>query len=252
MNYECDVTAANTGPAQATVGLIVGNAFQCSGTLINDVPHDGKPYVLTARHCENSQNGGGDPGAAANVVIYWDATSPCGSVLGTLYDPGIVTQLGATTVVEQQDTWLLLLSQPPAASDAFLAGFDATGGAIQGGYTIHHALSNDKQLTAWNGTAITQTIAANTSLPVTFTSNFWDVVNLTGTIGPGAWEALCSIKTTAWWVRSRREIRLGRPMTVTCSVRSPRHQIRPHRTRWRSSPHWQQCGIRLRILPGVP
>jgi hypothetical protein len=186
VNYECDVTAANTGPAQATVALIVGNAFQCSGTLINDVPHDGKPYVLTARHCENGQNGGGDPGAAANVVVYWDATSPCGSVLGTLYDPGIVTQLGATTVVEQQDAWLLLLSQPPAASDAFLAGFDATGGAIQGGYTIHHALSNDKQLTTWNGMAIAQTIAANTSLPVSFTSNFWDVVNLTGTIGPGA------------------------------------------------------------------
>jgi lysyl endopeptidase len=130
VNYECDVTAANTAPGQATVALIVGNAFQCSGTLINDVPHDGKPYVLTARHCENGQPGGGYPAAAANVVVYWDATSPCGSALGTLYDPGIVTQQGATTVVEQQDAWLLLLSQPPAASDAYLAGFDATGGAI--------------------------------------------------------------------------------------------------------------------------
>lgn len=186
VNYECDVTAANSAPGQATVALIVGNAFQCSGTLINDVPQDGKPYVLTARHCENGQLGGGDPGAAANVVVYWDATSLCGSALGTLYDPGIVTQQGATTVVEQQDAWLLLLSQPPAASDAYLAGFDATGGAIQGGYTIHHALSSDKQFTAWNGQAIAQTVAANTSLPIKYTSNFWDVVNLTGTIGPGA------------------------------------------------------------------
>jgi lysyl endopeptidase len=186
VNYECDVTAANTAPGQATVALIVGNAFQCSGTLLNDVPHDGKPYVLTARHCENGQLGGGSPSAAANVVVYWDATSPCGSALGTLYDPGIVTQQGATTVAEQQDAWLLLLSQPPAASDAYLAGFDATGGAIEGGYTIHHALSNDKQFTAWNGQAVAQTVAANTSLPVSFTSNFWDVVNLTGTIGPGA------------------------------------------------------------------
>ena len=186
VNYECDVTAANTAPGQATVALIIGNAFQCSGTLINDVSHDGKPYVLTARHCENGQLGGGNPAAAANVVVYWDATSPCGSALGTLYDPGIVTQQGATTVVEQQDAWLLLLSQPPAASDAYFAGIDATGGAIQGGYTIHHALSSDKQFTAWNGQAIAQTVAANTSLPVSFTSNFWDVVNLTGTIGPGA------------------------------------------------------------------
>jgi hypothetical protein len=187
VNYECDVTAPNTAPGQATVALIVGNAFQCSGTLINDVPHDGKPYVLTARHCENGKLGGGYPGAAANVVVYWDATSPCGSVLGTLYDPGIVTQQGATTIVEQQDAWLLLLSQPPAASDAYLAGFDATGGAIQGGYSVHHALSNDKQFTAWNGQAVAQTVPANTSsLLVGFTSSFWDVINLTGTIGPGA------------------------------------------------------------------
>jgi hypothetical protein len=185
-NYECDVTAANTAPGQATVAIIVGNAFQCSGTLLNDVPHDGKPYVLTARHCENGQPGGGSPGAATSVVVYWDATSPCGSALGTLYDPGIVTQQGATTVTEQQDAWLLLLNQPPAASDAYLAGFDATGGAIQGGYTIHHALSNDKQFTTWNGQAVAQTVAANSSLNVSFTSNFWDVVNLTGTIGPGA------------------------------------------------------------------
>ncbi len=186
VNYECDVTATNTAPGQATVALIIGNAFQCSGTLINDVPQDGKPYVLAARHCENGSLGGGDPGAAANVVVYWDATSPCGSALGTLYDPGIVTQQGATTVVEQQDAWLMLLSQPPAASDAYFAGFDATGSAIQGGYTIHHALSNDKQLTTWNGQAAPDTIAANTSLNVSYTSNFWDVVNLTGTIGPGA------------------------------------------------------------------
>jgi hypothetical protein len=186
VNYDCDVTTANTAPGQATVALIIGNAFQCSGTLINDVSHDGKPYVLTARHCENGKLGGGNPAAAANVVVYWDATSPCGSALGTLYDPGIVTQQGATTVVEQQDAWLLLLSQPPAASDAYFAGIDATGSAIQGGYTIHHALSNDKQITAWNGQAISQTVSANTSLPVSFTSNFWDVINLTGTIGPGA------------------------------------------------------------------
>jgi hypothetical protein len=186
VNYECDVTAANTPAGQATVALIINNAFQCSGTLLNDVPHDGKPYVLTARHCENGKLGGGAPGAAAGVVVYWDATSPCGSPLGTLYDPGIVTQQGATTVAEQQDAWLLLLDQPPAVGDAYLAGFDATGGTVQGGYTIHHALSNDKQWTAWNGQAFTESIAGNTSLPVPYTSNFWDVINLTGTFGPGA------------------------------------------------------------------
>jgi len=39
-NYECNLTASNAPPAQATVGLIVSNLYQCTGTLINDVPND--------------------------------------------------------------------------------------------------------------------------------------------------------------------------------------------------------------------
>ena len=95
-----------------------------SGTLINDVSHDGKPYVSTARHCENGQLGGGNPSAAANGRS-WDATSPCGSALGTLYprhrDPARGHHRGGAA-----GRWLLLLSQPPAASDAYFAGIDAT------------------------------------------------------------------------------------------------------------------------------
>lgn len=186
VNYECDVTTANTPAGQATVALIVSNAYQCSGTLVNDVPQDGTPYVLTARHCETGQLGGGNPAADSSVMVYWDATSVCGTTLGTLYDPGIPTQTGAKTVVEQQDSWLLLLSQPPVVSDAYLAGFDASGGAIQGGYTIHHARSYDKQFTAWNGQAAADTVAANTAFAVNYTANYWAAVNSQGTIGPGA------------------------------------------------------------------
>jgi len=186
VNYECDVTSANTPAGQATVAIIVGNSYQCSGTLINDVPQDGKPYVLTARHCEAGKLGGGRPDAATNVVVYWDATSICGSALGTLYDPGIPAQQGAITVAEQQDAWLLLLAATPVVNDAYLAGFDASGGQVQGGYTIHHALSNDKQYTAWNGQAYAGSVPSGSSLGVNYVSNFWEVVNRIGTIGPGA------------------------------------------------------------------
>ena len=75
-NYECGVTANNTGPAHSTVALVIANLYQCSGTLLNDVPGDQTPYVLTARHCESGKLGGGNPGVAADVVVYWDATTP--------------------------------------------------------------------------------------------------------------------------------------------------------------------------------
>jgi hypothetical protein len=183
-NYECSVTPANTPVAQSTLGVVVGNLYQCTGTLINDVPSDNTPYVLTARHCENGQLGGGSPSAAGTVTVYWDATTPCGSTLGSIYDPAIVTQTGATTVVEQQDAWLIKLSENPVVTDAQFAGFDATGAAVQGGYTVQHSLGFDKQMTAWFGQAYKSTQSG--VLGVAYVSQFLETVNQQGNIGPGA------------------------------------------------------------------
>jgi lysyl endopeptidase len=184
-NYECDVTANNTAPGQATVALIISNLFQCSGTLLNDVPGDHTPFVLTARHCQTGKLGGGNPGIASSTSVYWDATSACGKPLATLYDPGIPFQSGAVTVVEQQDAWLIELDASPVVSDAYFAGFDATGGIVQGGYTVDHALSYDKQFTEWSGQAATVQLAGSV-LNVKYASNFWEVVNKLGTVGPGS------------------------------------------------------------------
>src|SRR6202044_575670 len=72
-NYACNVTASTQNSANASVALVVSNQFECSGTILNDVPEDGAPYVLTARHCENGEEGGGDPGAASSVQVYWNS-----------------------------------------------------------------------------------------------------------------------------------------------------------------------------------
>jgi hypothetical protein len=183
-NYMCSATTANTPLAQATVGIVVGNAYQCTGTLINDVPHDNTPYVLTARHCEDGVLGAGDDGQASGVTVYWDAATPCGQTLGAIYDPGSKTQTGATTIVVQQDAWLIQLNANPVVADAQFAGFDASAGTIQGGYTIHHALGNNKQFTGWFGQAVA--LQRSGVLGVTYQSDFWEVVNQLGNIGPGA------------------------------------------------------------------
>jgi hypothetical protein len=185
VNYSCDATSDNLGPAHATVAIVVSNVIQCTGTLLNDTSGDATPYVLTARHCQNGMLGGGDPAAAAGVTVYWDAVSPCGATLGSIYDGQAVTQSGATTVVEQQDAWLIQLDAPPAARDAYYAGWDASGGVFSGGYSIHHALSNDKQYVDWYGQPILQNIPGAT-LKLGYSSTFWGVVNLVGSVGAGA------------------------------------------------------------------
>ncbi|HEX4618146.1 MAG TPA: hypothetical protein VH135_00375 [Steroidobacteraceae bacterium] len=183
-NYRCDVTAGNSTPAAATVALVVENLYQCTGTLINDVPGDNSPYLLTARHCQTGRLGGGNPGAASGVTVYWNAISPCGAPLGSIYDGDLATQTGTRTVVEQQDAWLIELDTPPVVADAQFAGFDASGGPVQGGYTIHQAEGSDQQLVSWFGLAYV--LEEVDALGSGYVSNFLETVNQSGNIGPGA------------------------------------------------------------------
>jgi hypothetical protein len=183
-NYACAISSANTAAAQATVGVVVANLYQCTGVLVNDAPGDNTPYLLTARHCQTGRLGGGNPGAAGTVTVYWNAVTACGQPLGSLYDPNVPVQTGATSLVEQQDVWLLRLDTSPVVGGAQFAGFDVSGTAVQGGYTVHHALGFDKQLVGWRGTALG--VRRTGELGVTYTSDFWEVVNGSGNSGPGA------------------------------------------------------------------
>jgi lysyl endopeptidase len=183
-NYSCSATAASQGPAQATVAVLVGDQYQCTGTLLNNTRGDGTPYVLTARHCQTGKMGGGAPNTAESVIIYWDAVSACGQTLQSIYY-GPTTQSGAVTVVEQQDAWLIKLDAPPVVNDAFYAGWDARGSPFTGGYSIHHALGNDKQYVSWYGRALLQHYSA-ASVQVGYNSTFWGVVNELGEVGAGS------------------------------------------------------------------
>jgi hypothetical protein len=184
-NYACNATDANRGPAKATVALLIANLGQCTGTLVNNTREDARPYVLTARHCENGELGGGAPEAAAAITVYWDAVTTCGEILGSLYSGTLHTQSGARTVAEQQDAWLIELDRAPEITDPYFAGWDATGGVFVGGYSVHHAMGRDQQFVAWHGQSILQHIPAAV-LGAPYDSDFWGVVNSFGNVGAGA------------------------------------------------------------------
>lgn len=184
-NFECHVSDANQGPSHATVVVLVANLYQCTGILLNNTSGDSTPYVLTARHCETGELGGGNPAAASSAQVIWDAITPCGTTLGTIYTAGAPSQNGATTVLEQQDAWLMQLDTLPVSSDAFYAGWDSSGNPITGGYTIHNALNGTQQYVGWSGTDILEQLPAAT-LGIGYDSTFWGVVNGVGSIGAGA------------------------------------------------------------------
>ncbi|HXN09653.1 MAG TPA: hypothetical protein VN859_00300 [Steroidobacteraceae bacterium] len=184
-NFECHVTADSAGPGQSSVTLVISNLGLCSGVLLNDVPGDSIPYVLTARHCENGNSDGGEPNAAAGITAYFDAVTPCGQALGSIYSATTAAITGAVTIVEQQDAWLIRMDDSVPVTDAYFSGWDATGAAFVGGYTAHYALGYTRQYVGWYGQAYYSQVPGAT-LGVHYTSTFWELVNQLGSTAPGA------------------------------------------------------------------
>lgn len=56
MNVNCALGANWQEQKRGVVCLVVGGSEFCTGSLVNDVPQDAKPYVLTANHCSSSND----------------------------------------------------------------------------------------------------------------------------------------------------------------------------------------------------
>ncbi|MCW3083837.1 MAG: Lysyl endopeptidase [Bacteroidetes bacterium] len=56
VNVNCTLGANWQTEKKGIVCLVVGGSEFCSGSLVNDVPQDGKPYILTANHCSASND----------------------------------------------------------------------------------------------------------------------------------------------------------------------------------------------------
>ncbi len=220
-NFACNTTTENQGAAASTVAIVINNLSQCTGTLVRTVPNDGTPYVLTARHCQSSASVGGPTGTPVSARVYWNVVSPCGAALDSIYNPTTQSQLGATSMVEQQDLWLLRLAAPPIVANARFAGWDATGGGIVGGYSVHHAGGNAQQYTRWFGQATFVSMAAS-ELGWSYDARFWGVVNELGSVAPGAsGGALFDAAHRLVGVASRAQLSNGAGVCPTEPVRPP-------------------------------
>ena len=184
-NYACSITPDNTGPGSATVAISVRNALYCTATLVNDVPGDNQPYLLTARHCQTGDPAKGDSTAASGVTVYWNALTPCGQTINPFMRDVRSYQTGATTVVEQQDVWLMKLDSNPVIDNAYFAGLDATGSVVVNGYTVHHGNALSKQYVEWFGQAASRSDNGSL-LHVPYSTMHWGTVNQLGSVAPGA------------------------------------------------------------------
>ena len=154
---------------------VSGNSL-CTGTLVNNVNNDFKPFFLTADHCEITA------GNAASVVVYWNFESPtCGQHGGGSLAEN---QNGATFRAGRADvdfTLIELDEVPDSSFNVYYSGWDRANIASIGAVGIHHPAGDEKSISFANGTLSTVNSCIGSG-----SSTHWQVTWNSGTTEPGS------------------------------------------------------------------
>ncbi|WP_455629109.1 trypsin-like peptidase domain-containing protein [Parabacteroides chinchillae] len=135
---------------RSVVMMLIDGVIACSGTLVNNMQNDGKPYLLTASHCLNRSFTVSNPDyqkVAGRIVFFFNYDSPtCNTILkGT--EEMSVASAKSIAINEQTDLALLELSQrPPVYYQPYYAGWNATQISNPPYAGIHHPGGSVKRI----------------------------------------------------------------------------------------------------------
>ncbi len=126
-------------------------SYLCTGSLINNVRQDAKPYFLTASHCIS------DSAEASTMVAYFNFENEGCS--GKTINGMTISGASLLSTSEGSDYSLLLLEdQPPSVYQPYFAGWDASGESAPHVTGIHHPEGLTKKLSIDHDTIDTNTI----------------------------------------------------------------------------------------------
>ena len=144
MNVNCPDGAPYVNQINSALMLVAGSNGFCSGALINNTQSDGKPYVLTANHCYNSN--------VANWIFRFnwesdDCSNPSSS-------PSFLSLSGSTLRARRANSDFLLLEITgglfngivPEPYSPYYAGWDNGNAAPQSTIGIHHPSGDVKKI----------------------------------------------------------------------------------------------------------
>jgi len=140
VNVKCDYLSQYREAANAVCRVMIGGTELCTGTLLNDVPGDGTPYLLTAHHCiENATD-------ALSSVFLFNYESPyCNSIDGVALNSLSGSTLKATS--GELDFSLVELSlAPPKSYQPYYMGWDNSSSTADSSIVIHHPLGDIKKV----------------------------------------------------------------------------------------------------------
>lgn len=161
--------------ARSVAHITVGNGLLCSGQLLNNVQQDQTPLFLTAWHCGIGHGGG----TADSVHFYFNYDAACNGTAQPPSNPAMGSTLLATD--EVADFALVRMDDAPP-SNAYFAGWDATGTGAAAGASIHHPSGDSKKISLFDSPVAQASVDIGGDCLV----EAWEVRWSSGTTEPGS------------------------------------------------------------------
>jgi len=181
--YACMPDVLCSGAAdetvRSTVLLIINGSVACTGALLNNTSDNGKPYLLTAVHCLNTnldypKDMGYYDDQAGTIVAFFNYNRPACDSNINMKGSEEMSLSGASSrvIIEQKDIALLEFSEsPPNYYNAYLAGWNVDITKPGTKHTnIHHPGGSVQKYGMTDG-------AISLSSPFTFLdqNSYWEV-----------------------------------------------------------------------------
>ncbi|MCC6841053.1 MAG: T9SS type A sorting domain-containing protein [Flavobacteriales bacterium] len=163
VDVNCSEGGGWEGQRDAVVRISIldqGLSYWCSGSLVNNVAQDCKPYFLTAMHCGETTSS-----SDFNQWKFYFNYERTGCGTGASFANHFVvgcTKRGSSNDGggNQGSDFLLLEANTDSIPDSFnpyWAGWDASGTGGTGGKCIHHPDGDRKKISTYNGSLVSST-----------------------------------------------------------------------------------------------
>ncbi|MBN2173058.1 MAG: T9SS type A sorting domain-containing protein [Bacteroidales bacterium] len=132
-----------------------GQAYWCTGSIINNTSLDLKPYVLTADHCAFKYGNYATPENLNQWIFYLNYESP--TCTNPDQEPPYFSMVGATKIAyggnqgqTGSDFYLVLLNENiPDQAGVYFNGWNAQDAPSSNGVTIHHPEGDIKKISTY-------------------------------------------------------------------------------------------------------
>lgn len=172
-NVNCPEYADKANQKRSVAMILTANNVRwCTGALVNNTAEDGKPYFLTARHCNTTPN---------SIFMFNYESPDCNNIDG----PTQQTIQGCAIRVNWyvSDVVLVELSSPPPASYfTYFAGWDARPQPTPSAFGIHHPKNDIKKISFDDNPVTSSAYTQGDTSQGYWRIGSWD----TGTTEPGS------------------------------------------------------------------